>query len=127
MALKFSGAEVKPITAKTKTVSDRETYTFTAQDGGEYLQYIGTSDSIFTVPPNSSESFSDGVIITVEQSTTGQITFDGGVGVTITSKADLMSAKEGSVVNLKRISSDNWILYGDTMDNTTMAMTIAMA
>jgi hypothetical protein len=51
----------------------------------------------------------------------------GAEGVTITSKADLMTEKEGSVVKLKQLSTDNWVLYGDLMDNTNMAMTIAMS
>jgi hypothetical protein len=80
---------------------------------------------VFTVPANSSVEFTPSGEITIEQSNTGQITFVGAEGVTITSKADLMT--ESSVVKLKQLSTDNWVLYGDLMDNTNMAMTIAMS
>ena len=127
MGLKISGVEIKPIPSSITTVSDRSTYQFTNDDVGVYIQYLGTTDSVFTVPANSSVEFTPSGEITIEQSNTGQITFVGAQGVTITSKADLMTEKEGSVVKLKQLSTDNWVLYGDLMDNTNMAMTIAMS
>lgn len=127
MAFKIVGVEISPIPSKITTLSDRSTYTLLTTDIGDYLKYDGTTDLSLTVPVESEPPFADNGVVTVEQSNTGQITFVGAQGVTITSKADLMTSKEGSVVYLKRTSQNNWILYGDIMDNTNMAMTIVMS
>ena len=127
MAFKIAGVEISPIPSKVTTLSDRSTYTLLTTDIGDYLKYDGTTDLSLTVPVESEPPFADNGVVTVEQSNTGQITFVGAQGVTITSKADLMTSKEGSVVYLKRTSQNNWILYGDIMDNTNMAMTIVMS
>lgn len=127
MGFKIAGVEIRPIPSTMSTLSDRSTYTLLTTDIGNYLKYEGTTDLSLTVPAESSPPFEDNGVVTIEQSNTGQITFVGGVGVTITSKADLMTSKKGSVVYLKRTSQNNWILYGDIMDNTNMAMLIAMA
>jgi hypothetical protein len=57
MGLKISGVEIKPIPSSITTVSDRSTYQFTNDDVGGYIQYLGTTDSVFTVPANSSVEF----------------------------------------------------------------------
>src|SRR6056300_884841 len=112
MAFKLSGLEINPIPSKITTLSDRSTYTLLTTDIGDYLKYEGTTDLSLTVPAESEPPFQDNGVVTVEQSNIGQITFVGAQGVTITSKADLMTSKEGSVVYLKRTSQNNWILYG---------------
>lgn len=127
MSFKISGVEVPRVPLKTTDIGDRGTYQLQSTDEENYLVYLGTTFLTFTVPPNSTTAFSDGTEISIEQSNTGQITFVGGNGVTITSRAELRTSNKGSVVKLKRLSIDNWILYGDVMDNTGMAMIIAMS
>ena len=103
MAFKIAGVEISPIPSKITTLSDRSTYTLLTTDISDYLKYDGTTDLSLTVSGRiRNPHLLIMVWFTVEQSNTGQITFVGAQGVTITSKADLMTSKEGSVVYLKR-------------------------
>ena len=127
MAFSINGFQPKPISYPVTVLAETRDYDIVASDGGTYIQYTGGSPTVFTVPTNASAGFADDVEILIEQSNTGQIEFVGANGVVITSKAELRTSKQGAVVKLKKLATDSWILYGDVLDNTDMAMMIAMS
>ena len=127
MGFKISGIEVPPIPEKVKTV-ESQSYEIAAADDGSFIRYAGSSNSTFTIREQRNVVYADNTTISIEQSGTGQVTIVGeAVAVTVTSSSSLTTSKQGSVITLKRVSSDNWVVYGDTVDNSNMAMIIALS
>lgn len=127
MGFKISGIEVPPIPEKVKTV-ESQSYEIAAGDDGSFIRYSGSSNSTFTIREQSNVVYVDNTTISIEQTGNGQVTIVGeAVGVTVTSSSSLTTSKQGSVITLKRVSSDNWVVYGDTVDNSNMAMIIALS
>ena len=127
MGFNILGIEVPPIPEKVKTV-ESQSYEIAAEDDGSFVRYTGSSNATFTINESRTTQYLDNTTITIEQVSDGQITIVGAsVAVTVTSSSSLTTSKQGSVITLKRVSSDNWVVYGDTVDNSNMAMIIALS
>jgi len=127
MGFKISGIEVPPIPETVKTV-ESQSYEIAAADDGSFIRYAGSSNSTFTIREQGNVVYADNTTISIEQTGNGQVTIVGEtVSVTVTSSGSLTTSKQGSVITLKRVSSDNWVVYGDTVDNSNMAMIIALS
>jgi hypothetical protein len=127
MGFKISGVEVPPIPEKVKTLGS-QSYQIAAEDDGSFIRYTGSSSSTITIREQRNVVYADNTTISIEQSGTGQVKIVGEtVAVTVTSSSSLTTSKQGSVITLKRVSSDNWVVYGDTIDNSNMAMIIALS
>ena len=127
MGFKISGIEVPPIPEKVKTV-ESQSYQIAAEDDGFFIRYTGSANANFTINESRTTQYLDNTTITIEQVSSGQVTIVGAsVVVAVTSSSSLTTSKQGSVITLKRVSSDNWVVYGDTVDNSNMAMIIALS
>jgi len=127
MGFKISGIEVPPISEKVKTLGS-QSYQIEAEDDGFFISYTGSTNSTFTINGEKTTRYLDNTTITIEQASSGQVTLVGGViAVTINTLGSLTTRRQGSVITLKRISTNNWVVYGDTIDNSNMAMIIALS
>jgi len=88
-------------------------YTLVLGDAGDYIQTTSTTAVTITVPNQVSVTWAADTEIYFEQNNTGQITFVGASGVTINSSETLKSFARYSVLALKRVASDVWILTGE--------------
>lgn len=88
-------------------------YTLVLGDAGDYIQTTSTTAVTITVPTQASVTWAADTEIYFEQNNTGQITFVGASGVTINSSETLKTFARYSVVALKRVASDVWILTGE--------------
>jgi len=88
-------------------------YTLVLGDAGDYIQTTSTTAVTITVPTQASVTWAADTEIYFEQNNTGQITFVGASGVTINSSETLKSFARYSVLALKRVASDVWILTGE--------------
>ena len=87
--------------------------TLTLTDSEKFLKFTHVDDITVTVPLNSTTAFKIGVEIMFEQNNVGVITFVGEAGVEITNvDTSLMTADRYSVVGLKKVDVDEWVLVG---------------
>jgi hypothetical protein len=97
-----------------RTVSGT-TDTLVLADSGNSVKFTSSSAVTATVPPNSSVAFEVGQVITLVQYGSGQVTFSPGSGVTINKRSGLNAKAAGqyAVVQIKKIATDEWLLFGD--------------
>lgn len=126
MSFKISGVEVKPIQSKSETISSRSTYAFTINDAGKHLRYTGTLNSFWEIVPTTTVAWRDDTVISIEQASTGQVTIVGKNGVTLSSSTSLLTGGPGSIIHVKKVGAEEWLVYGDTLDESGMAMIIAL-
>jgi len=124
---KISGVELKPIQSKSETISSRSTYAFTINDAGKHLRYTGTLNSFWEIVPTSNIAWADDTVISIEQASTGQVTITGKNGVTISSSTSPSTSALGSVIHVKKVGAEEWVIYGDALDESNMAMIIALS
>ena len=99
---------------KMEVVSDTSTArTLALADEQTYIRCDNASAITVTVPPQSDVAWTDGAEIIIEQAGAGQVTVAAGAGVTIHTSQTLLSAAQYSVVTLKRVAEDEWVLGGD--------------
>jgi hypothetical protein len=90
------------------------TYTFVLADDGKMVRANNASAQTYTIPPNSSVAFSEGSVITIEQTGAGIITVAPGSGVTINSTAR-KTWGQYSTIQIYKISTDVWNVIGGTV------------
>lgn len=89
-------------------------YTLALADAGTAVEFSSSSAVTVTVPPNSSVAFSVGTMIELLQYGTGTLTVAAGVGVTIRSANNLLSARtQYSSLSLRKRATNEWVLAGD--------------
>lgn len=92
------------------------TYTLELLDGEHKWKSLTNAASItLTVPPQASVAWLDNTYIELYQGGAGAVTVQGGVGVTIRVNENLTPVTNGiySVAGLKRIASNEWVLFGN--------------
>ena len=89
------------------------TYTTVLADSGSLITLANSSPITVTIPPNSSVAYPIGAQISFNQYGTGQVTFQGGSGVTVNATPGYKSRAQFSSVTAIQISSNNWLLVGD--------------
>ncbi len=88
-------------------------YTAVASDEGKLVSLNNASPITFTIPPNSSVSYTTGVRLDIVQYGAGQVTVAGGSGVTVNSTPTLKLRAQYSAASCVKISTNEWLLVGD--------------
>ena len=82
-------------------------------DTQKYLRCSNASAMNITVPPQADVVWTADTEIVIEQTGAGQVTLVAGAGVTIHTSETLITAGQYSLVALKRVASNEWVLAGD--------------
>lgn len=98
-------------------VENSGTQTFALADANT-LQFASTTDSTYTIPPNSSVAFPVGTVIYVASAGTATMTIDPGSGVTLNSviangSTASRTVLAGGMAALVQVLTDEWQLSGD--------------
>ena len=108
------GGITSPSSTSSVPTSFSGSHTLALVNAEGYLRFTNSSAATITVPPNSSQAFVVGTIITIEGAGTGTLTFSPGAGVTLNSRDSALSLTgQYSVVQLKKIDTDVWTIIGD--------------
>jgi hypothetical protein len=93
------------------------TYTTVLADNGKLVTQTNASAITTTIPPNASVLYPIGAQINFVQLGAGQVTIQGGAGVTIVSTGATASAPkcraQYSSATAIQVSADNWLVAGD--------------
>jgi hypothetical protein len=93
------------------------TYTTVFNDNGKLVTQANASAITTTIPPNSSVDYPVGAQITFAQYGAGQVTIQGGSGVTIVSTGATAATPklrvQYSTATAIQTSNDNWLVVGD--------------
>jgi hypothetical protein len=93
------------------------TYTTVLADNGKLITQTNASAITTTIPPNSSVAYPVGAQINFVQLDVGQLTIQGGAGVTVVSTGASASAPQCraqySTATAIQVSADNWLVAGD--------------
>lgn len=93
------------------------TYTLVLADAdlNKFVTLNNSSSITVTIPPDSSVAFPVGSVISAMQLGAGQVTIAAGSGVTLSSEGSRFKTKgQYAVVTIMKMSSNNWILFGNT-------------
>jgi hypothetical protein len=113
-AAAYTDAQARAAIHAAPTVISGTSHTATLANSYGYLSFTNGSAITFTIPPQASVAWADGVTIAWEQSGAGVITITAGAGVTINSRGGLVaSAGQFAVGQLKRTALNTWTLIGD--------------
>jgi hypothetical protein len=93
------------------------TYTTVLADNGKLITQTNASAIATTIPPNSSVAYPVGAQLNFVQLGAGQVTIQGGAGVTVVSTGATASAPkcrvQYSTATAIQVSADNWLVAGD--------------
>jgi hypothetical protein len=90
-------------------------YTLTADDEGMLLRFISSSAITVTLPSESLAEFSINGQCRIVREGTGQITVVAGSGTSLVAGARPKFRVTGSVANLEKYTTSQWLLWGDTI------------
>lgn len=106
-----------PIITSTINAQTGTTYTFVLSDAAAFVTASNVSAQTYTIPPNSSVAYAIGSTISIIQINSGQITIQGGSGVTIASNGATSTTPklrtQYSAATLIKIATDTWYVIGD--------------
>jgi hypothetical protein len=92
-------------------------YTTVASDNGKLVTQANASAITTTIPPNSSVDYPVGAQITFSQFGAGEVTIQGGAGVTIVSTGATAATPklrlQYSTATAIQTTNDNWLVVGD--------------
>lgn len=89
-------------------------YTLQLSDAGQTIRMTSSSDTVVTVPANSSQAFINGQKIEIIRNGSGNVSIAGAIGVTINSKnGNKKIAAQYSGAVLMKDDTNTWILIGD--------------
>ena len=93
------------------------TYTTVLADNGKLVTQTNSSAITTTIPPISSVAYPVGAQLNFAQLGTGQLTIQGGAGVTIVSTGAAAATpkcrEQYSTLTAIQVSNDNWLVVGD--------------
>lgn len=93
------------------------TYTTVLSDNGKLVTQSNASPITTSIPPNSSVDYPTGAQITFAQYGAGQVTIQGGAGVTVVSTGATAATPklraQYSTATAIQTSKDNWLVVGD--------------
>lgn len=101
---------LSPINAQSGT-----SYTLVLSDAFKLVSASNASAITITVPTNASVAYPVGTRVSILQAGAGQVTVAGDTGVTVNTGAGgtLKTAEQYAVVELLKVGTDTWVLYGD--------------
>lgn len=97
------------MTARTLTAGA----TLVASDANTAVDYNSSSAGNITVPSDSTTLFAVGTVIEFSQLGTGQVTLVPASGVTLRSAGTLKTRVQYSVIAMRKLSSNTWLVSGD--------------
>lgn len=107
----INGAGDGKLSGVVTTEADR---TFSLSDANKLIELNGSTDRVFTVPPNSDVAFDIGTQILLARKGTAELDIAEGTGVTIQSKDDNLSLdSQYSGASLVKVATNTWYLFGD--------------
>jgi hypothetical protein len=110
----YSNGEWRFINDSTTFLLKTGSYTIAKEDAGKTIYVTSSSDSLITIPANSTTPFVIGQKIEVIRNGSGNVSFVGDVGVTINSKfSNKKIAAQYSGAVIAKIDTNTWILIGD--------------
>lgn len=93
------------------------TYTFVLTDAAALVTASNASSQTYTIPPSASVAYPTGSQINIIQIGAGQVTIQGGVGVTVASTGATSTAPklrtQYSAATLIKVATDTWYVVGD--------------
>jgi len=98
--------------------------TLAITDAGKYIRMTNAGAKTVTIPPQSSVTWDQGIIITLRNVGAGNMTLVGGVGVTIIGD-DLVVLQEDTV-QVVRVAADTWeLIPGDSGGSSSVSVNTA--
>lgn len=107
----FDGLYAPLITLVTESATSR---TLGLSDVNTIISCTNSGAVTITVAPQSSVTWVDSPPIMVVQKGTGQVTIAPGSGVTLRTSRSLATYAQYSIITIKRLASDEWLVFGDT-------------
>lgn len=83
-------------------------------DVGKMIRCTNDSAVTITIPPQSDVTWTGYNEVYLLQSGTGQVTVQGGSGVTLRTSRSAAAYGRYSTLCVKRLAADEWLVYGDT-------------
>lgn len=97
------------------TITDATTArTLGLTDAKSHIRCTNAAAVAVTVPPQASVAWIADTEIEIERAGAGSLTIVAGAGVTLRSPRTLVAGPQYSVVTLKRIGLNEWVVSGDT-------------
>ncbi len=97
------------ITTQTGT-----TYTLVLTDANKVIQFTNAGSITLTIPTNATVQFPIGTLIELHQTGTGTVVVTAAGGVTLLSRASLVSlAGQEAVAAIRKVATNTWRLTGD--------------
>lgn len=92
------------------------TYTTVLADSYNKIITLTNAAAItVTIPPNSSVAYETGAVLNFMQGGAGQVTIQGGSGVTVNSNGARFKINgQWGVASAVKTGADSWVLYGNT-------------
>lgn len=110
--LEIMSSPVSPFAIITDATTAR---TLGLTDAKSHIRCTSASAVAVTVPPQVSVPWVAGTEIRIERAGAGSLTIVAGAGVTLRSPRTLVASAQYSVVTLKRIGLNEWVVSGDTV------------
>ena len=89
--------------------------TLALTDAQKYIRCTSSSSTLVTVPPQASVAWAADTEIMIERAGAGALTIAAGAGVTLRSPRTLVADSRYSVVTLKRVALNEWVVAGGTV------------
>jgi len=102
------------VPSRTPIIQKTASYTLSAlTERDDLIEVASGSATTITIPLNSAVAFPVGTSIDILQTSTGQVTIAGSVGVTINSTPGLKLRTQWSTATLFKRAENTWVVYGD--------------
>jgi hypothetical protein len=102
------------VPSRTPIIQKTASYTLSALSERDDLIEMGSASAMtLTIPLNSAVAFPVGTSIDILQTSTGQVTIAGAVGVTVNSTPGLKLRTTWSSATLFKRAENTWVVYGD--------------
>lgn len=88
-------------------------YTLTASDENDLVQFTNGSAVTITLPSDSTEDLAIGFMAHLHQAGAGQLTIVGGSGVTVRYAYTLSSRSQYSAMSVMKVAANTWAVIGD--------------
>lgn len=89
-------------------------YSLATADEGRFIVHTSASNSSVTIPSDASLAWPVGGQVEIMRNGAGTLTIQAGAGVTLSAAGQPKARAQGSVVYLRKIAANTWVLSGDT-------------
>ena len=99
--------------SRTLVTDATATRTLVLTDAQKYIRFTSGSATVVTIPPQTDVVWLANTEIEFERAGVGSLTIAPGAGVTLRNAKSLTGRAQYSVLRIKRIASDEWVVSGD--------------